>query len=102
MPDRITNAAEKDLVNRITKHAIQLISYNCNINDKNTLNFAANIASKLYILGYYTQTISFIQEQILLYDSSTQNFNLFQMITFISQAYHYTIISEKIVMHLGY
>ena len=89
MPDRITNAAEKDLVNRITKHAIQLISYNCNINDKNTLNFAANIASKLYILGYYTQTISFIQEQILLYDSSTQNFNLFQMITFISQAYHY-------------
>lgn len=78
MPDRITNAAEKDLVNRITKHAIQLISYNCNINDKNTLNFAANIASKLYILGYYTQTISFIQEQILLYDSSTQNFNLFQ------------------------
>lgn len=90
MPGRITNASEKELINRIIKHAIHLISYNCNTNDKGTLNFTANVASKLYILGYYTQTIKFIQEQIKLYDSSVQNFNLFQIITFIAQAYHYT------------
>lgn len=89
MPNRITNTSEKELINRIIKHTIQLISYNCNINDNDTLNFAGNVASKLYILGYYTQTIKFIQEQIQLYDSSVQNFNLFQMITFIAQAYHY-------------
>ncbi len=89
MPERITNVSEKDLINRIVKHAIQLISYNCNINDNNTLNFATNVASKLYILGYYTQTIKFIQEQIKLYGSSVQNLNIFQMITFIAQAYHY-------------
>lgn len=90
MPDQITSASEKDLVNRITKHAIQLISYNCKNNDKDILHFTANIASKLYILGYYTQTIKFIKEQIELYDSSTQNFDLLQMIAFIAQAYHYT------------
>lgn len=89
MPDRITNISKKELTNRIIKHAIQLISYNCNINDNDTLNFAGNVASKLYILGYYTQTIKFVQEQIKLYDSSVQNSNLFQMITFIAQAYHY-------------
>ncbi len=89
MPDRITNTSEKELINRIIRHAIQIISYNCNINDIDTLNFTTNVASKLYILGYYTQTIKFIQEQIKLYDSYIQNFNLFQMITFIAQAYHY-------------
>lgn len=89
MPNRITNASEKELINRIAKHAIQLISYNCIINDEDTLNFSANVASKLYILGYYTQTIDFIQKQLELYNSSVQNFNLYQMITFIAQAYHY-------------
>lgn len=89
VPDRITNVSEKELINRIAKHTIQLVSYNCNINDKDTLEFTANVASKLYVLGYYTQTIKFIQEQIKLYDPSAQNFKLFQMITFIAQAYHY-------------
>lgn len=95
MPERIRSVSEKNLVNGIIKHAIQLVSYNCNINDNDTLHFAANVASKLYILGYYNQTIIFIQEQLKLYDSSEQNVNLFQMITFIAQAYHYTGEDDK-------
>lgn len=89
IPDKITDASERDLVNRLIKHAIQLVLNSHDTNNPNLISFAVNIASKLYVLGYYTQTINFIQRLLNQCPSTAQNYDLFQMITFLAQAYHY-------------
>ena len=37
IPQKITNTLERDLVNQITKHAIKVISYNCDITNTDFL-----------------------------------------------------------------
>lgn len=90
IPQKITNASERDLVNRITKHAIKLISYNCDMSNEDIIHFSANIASKLYALGNYSEVINFIQEQLALYEHSEQKFRIYEMLIFSIQSYHYT------------
>ncbi len=89
IPQKITTASERDLVNRITKHAIKLISYNCDTNNKDIIDFSSNIASKLYALGNYAEVINFIQEQLALYEHSEQKFRIYEMLVFSIQSYHY-------------
>ena len=74
IPQKITNTLERDLVNQITKHAIKVISYNCDITNTDFFDLAANTASKLYVLGNYTEVISFVQKHLDLYKDSNQNF----------------------------
>lgn len=90
MPLKITNAHERDLVNRISKHALKLVSYNCNIDNEDIIYFSANIASKLYTLGNYMEVINFVNEQIQLYEHSKQKFKIYEMVIFSIQSYHYT------------
>lgn len=90
MPKRITNASERELVNRIIKHAVQLVSYHDDIHDKETLDFTANVVSKLYVLGHYHETIEFVKNRLSAYGASPLDFYIFQFIIFIAQAYHYT------------
>ena len=90
IPQKITNTLERDLVNQITKHAIKVISYNCDITNTDFFDLAANTASKLYVLGNYTEVISFVQKHLDLYKDSNQNFRIYEMLIFSAQAYHYT------------
>lgn len=90
MPGQITNAAERELVDRIVKHAAQLVSYHDGIHDKETLAFTANVASKLYVLGHYHETIEFVKNRLAAYGASPPDLHAFQLIIFIAQAYHYT------------
>lgn len=90
IPQKITNALERDLVNQITKHAIKVISYNCDTTNEEYFDFVANTASKLYVLGNYTEVISFVQKYLDLYKNSNQNFRIYEMLIFSAQAYHYT------------
>lgn len=90
IPQKITNALERDLVNQITKHAIKVISYNCDTTNEEYFDLVANTASKLYVLGNYTEVISFVQKYLDLYKNSNQNFRIYEMLIFSAQAYHYT------------
>ena len=90
IPQKITNALEIDLVNQITKHAIKVISYNCDTTNEEYFDLVANTASKLYVLGNYTEVISFVQKYLDLYKNSNQNFRIYEMLIFSAQAYHYT------------
>lgn len=90
IPQKITNAFERDLVNQITKHAIKVISYNCDTTNEEYFDLVANTASKLYVLGNYTEVISFVQKYLDLYKNSNQNFRIYEMLIFSAQAYHYT------------
>ena len=90
IPQKITNALERDLVNQITKHAIKVISYNCDTTNEEYFDLVANTASKLYVLGNYTEVISFVQKYLDLYKDSNQNFRIYEMLIFSAQAYHYT------------
>lgn len=90
MPDQIKDSQEKDRVNRILRHAMQLVSYSDSIHDEATLAFTASVASKSYMQGSYYQTIEFIESRLDRYGPPAQNFFLFQLITFLAQAYHYT------------
>lgn len=90
IPQKITNALERDLVNQITKHAIKVISYNCDTTNEEYFDLVANTASKLYVLGNYTEVISFVQKHLDLYKDSNQNFRIYEMLIFSAQAYHYT------------
>ena len=90
IPQKITNALERDLVNQITKHAIKVISYNCDTTNEEYFDLVANTASKLYVLGNYTEVISFVQKFLDLYKNSNQNFRIYEMLIFSAQAYHYT------------
>lgn len=89
IPQKITNALERDLVNQITKHAIKVISYNCDTTNAEFFDLAANTASKLYVLGNYTEVISFVQKHLDLYKDSNQNLRIYEMLIFSAQAYHY-------------
>ena len=90
IPQKITNALERDLVNQITKHAIKAISYNCDTTNADFFDLVANTASKLYVLGNYIEVISFVQKYLNLYKDSNQNFRIYEMLIFSAQAYHYT------------
>ena len=90
IPQKITNTLERDLVNQITKHAIKVISYNCDTTNEEYFDLVANTASKLYVLGNYTEVISFVQKYLDLYKNSNQNFRIYEMLIFSAQAYHYT------------
>lgn len=90
MPKRITNASERKLVNRIVKHAVQLVSYHDDTHDKETLEFTADVASKLYGLGHYHETIEFVKNRLSAYSASPPDFYVLKLIIFIAQAYHYT------------
>ena len=90
IPQKITNALERDLVNQITKHAIKVISYNCDTTNEEYFDLVANTVSKLYVLGNYTEVISFVQKYLDLYKNSNQNFRIYEMLIFSAQAYHYT------------
>lgn len=90
IPQKITNALERDFVNQITKHAIKVISYNCDTSNADFFDLAANTASKLYALGNYIEVINFVQKNLDLYEHSTQNFRIYEMIVFSVQSYHYT------------
>lgn len=89
IPRKITNAQERDFVNQITKHAVKAISYNCATNNREFFNLVANTASKLYALGNYTEVINFVQKNLDLYEGSTSNFRIYEMIVFYIQSYHY-------------
>lgn len=90
IPQKITNALERDFVNQITKHATKAISYNCDTSNADFFNLAANTASKLYALGNYTEVINFVRKNLDLYEHSTQNFRIYEMVIFSIQSYHYT------------
>lgn len=94
MPKKITNASERNLANRMLKHATKLLSHKCGCDDAKTIHeashFAENTASNLYALGYYQQTIEFIQGQLGTYPSSEQDFDLLHLVIFLAQACHYT------------
>ena len=94
MPKKITNASERNLANRMSKHAVKFLSHQCGCDNdetiQETIHFAENTASNLYALGCYRQTIEFIQGQLGAYPSSEQDFNLLHMIIFLAQACHYT------------
>lgn len=77
------------MVNQITKHAIKVISYNCDTTNADFFDLAANTASKLYVLGNYTEVISFVQKHLDLYKDSNQNLRIYEMLIFSAQAYHY-------------
>lgn len=89
IPSRITNASDKILVAKTINHAIKLIMYDYTTNNEDHLAFASNISSKLYITGSYMQTIELIQELFRKYRSLEQSMYMLQMVTFLSQAYHY-------------
>lgn len=93
MPKKITNASERNLANRMSKHAVKLLSHKCGCDDDETIqeiiHFAENTASNLYALGRYQQTIEFIQGQLETYPSE-QDFKLLHLVTFLAQACHYT------------
>lgn len=95
MPERITCVSDRDLVNRLAKHAIQFVSYKNEECSVEIYRFTTNVASKLYVLGYYAQTIEFISQQLELNSHFASNCNLLQMITFLTQAYHYTGKDEQ-------
>lgn len=89
IPQKITNAFERDFVMQITKHAIRLISHKTDAKNKNIERFTANIISKLYFLGNYAEVIRLTQEQLELFDYSIENFSAYEMQIFVAQSYHY-------------
>ena len=102
LPDYIKNASEKELCDRLIRHALALIlNGKQDFESENMLYFATNTISKLYVLGYYQQTIEVSLKILKLNNTSTEKFRVFQTVTFLAQAYHYIGKDEEALCALS-
>lgn len=89
LPQKITNSNERDFANLLMKHALKLLSYNKDFYNENALSLVGNTASKLYLLGKYTDVIEFINKHLQQFDIDNLPFIFLQMIVFYTQSFHY-------------
>ncbi|MDE5907693.1 MAG: tetratricopeptide repeat protein [Lachnospiraceae bacterium] len=89
LPRKITNCDERELANLFTKHALKLLSYCNDFNNKNALSLAGNTVSKLYILGKYTDVTKFINKYLQNINIDNLPFTILEMIVFYTQSFHY-------------